>query len=262
MLLPSRWLWLLVLLGAAPVAAADAGATDVEPVDATEGCTEFWTAARGASPEQRVAAFDRLLRPRHPDLYSAEVLFPGEDRPLLEALRQRFQRIGTRFDADPARVEQVRKALPADLHAAVVRFRKTFPDFVPRRPAYVMCSLGAFDGGVREVRGQPTLLFGADTIASIRPSGFNLRPFLGHELFHVHHETLHPAAPETLGWNLWEEGLATYVSDALNPGASHDEISVPDDLIRRATPLIPALSAKLLEHLDGPASGETYSYFF
>ena len=39
---------------------------------------------------------------------------------------------------------------------------------------------------------------------------------------------------------LWEEGLATYVSAALNPGATHDEISVPDALIAEATPGSPS----------------------
>jgi hypothetical protein len=258
----SRWTGLALLLGSSLLAAPDAGTASAEPVDATEGCTEFWTAARGATPDQRVEAFDRLLRQRHPDLYTAKVLSLPDDRPLLEAMRTRFQRMGTRFDPDPARVEPVRKALPADLRSAVTQFRRTFPDFVLRRAVFVICSVGAFDGAVRTVHGESALLFGPDTIAAIRPPGFNLRPFLEHELFHVHHGALHPDAPEKLWWNLWEEGLATYVSDALNPGATHDEISVPDDLIRRATPLIPELSRKLLQHLDDPDGAETYGYFF
>jgi hypothetical protein len=256
------WSWLALLLGNTALAAADAGTALLEPVDATEGCTEFWSSTRGAMPEHRVEAFDRLLRQRHPDLYTAKVLTLPPDRPLLEAMRQRFQRMGTKYDPDPGRVEQVRKSLPVDLRAAVVEFRRTFPDFVLRRPVYVICSMGAFDGAVREVNGQSALLFGPDTIASFRPPGFNLRPFLEHELFHVHHEALHPGTPETIASSLWEEGLATYVSDALNPGATHEEISVSDDLIRRATPLIPELSRKLLQHLDDPADGETYGYFF
>jgi hypothetical protein len=257
-----RWTGLALLVGLSVGAAPDAGPTTREPVDATEGCTEFWTAARSASPEGRVELFDRLLRQRHPDLYTAQVLTLPTDRPLLEALGDRFRRIGTRFDPSPARVEQVRAALPADLRAAVAEFRRTFPDFALRRPVYVMCSMGAFDGAVREVNGKATLLFGPDTIAGFRPPGFNLRPFLEHELFHVHHGLLHPDAPETLGWNLWEEGLATYVSDVLNPGATHDEISVSDDLIYRATPMIPELSRKLLAHLDDPAEGDLYGSFF
>ena len=52
------------------------------------------------------------------------------------------------------------------------------------------------------------------------------------------------------------------MSAALNPGATHDEISVPDALIAEATPRIPELSRKLLAHLDEPSAGTTYRQFF
>src|SRR5262249_30220808 len=87
-------------------------------------------------------------------------------------------------------------------------------------------------------------------------------PFLEHELFHVHHEALLPDAPETVAQSLWEEGLATYVSAALNPGATHDEISVPDALIAAATPRLPELASRLLAHLDDSDSSPVYKQFF
>ena len=99
-------------------------------------------------------------------------------------------------------------------------------------------------------------------IAAIRPRGFNLHPFLEHELFHVHQANLHPNAPENVAESLWEEGLATYVSDALNPGATNDELSVPDALIAETTPRIPDLSRRLLAHLDDPEGGPVYKQFF
>ncbi len=159
-------------------------------------------------------------------------------------------------------MDEVRRTLEADLQDAAVQFRKTFPGFGSKRPVWVVCSLGAFDGGTRKVEGAETLLFGPDVIAAIRPRGFNLRPFLEHELFHVHHEALHPDAPETVGGALWEEGLATYVSAALNPGATNDEVSVPDALIAEATPRIPELAGRLLGHLDDAASAPVYRQFF
>jgi hypothetical protein len=167
-----------------------------------------------------------------------------------------------RMRPDPARVEEVRRTLEADLADAAVQFRKTFPDFVAKRPVALVCSLGAFDGGTRKVEGASMLLFGPDVIAAIRPRGFNLRPFLEHELFHVHQENLHPDAPENVAESLWEEGLATYVSDALNPGATNDELSVPSALIAETTPRLPELSRRLLAHLDDPADGPVYKQFF
>jgi len=186
----------------------------------------------------------------------------GLDEPLSKSVPERLAKAPARFRPDPVRVDEVRRTLDADLQDAAAQFRKTFPGFVSRRPVSVVCSLGAFDGGTRKVEGASMLLFGPDVIATIRPRGFNLRPFLEHELFHVHHEALHPDAPETVGASLWEEGLATYVSAALNPGATHDEISVPDALIAEARPRLPELAGRLLAHLDDPDSGPVYRQFF
>ncbi len=250
---------LVSLAGAAARASPDAGAGRLQLVDAAEGCAEFWRRVPGATAEQQVRAFEQLLRAPHPTLYTSQVL--GLSEPFSSSVPERLNK-AARFGPDPARVDEVRRTLNGDLQDAAVQFRRTFPDFVSRRPVYVVCSLGAFDGGTRPVDGADALLFGPDVIAAIRPPGFNLRPFLEHELFHVHHGNLHPGAPETVGAALWEEGLATYVSAALNPGATNDALSVPDALIAEATPRIPELSRRLLAHLDDPDGGPTYGQFF
>jgi hypothetical protein len=251
---------LVSLTAAIAAAASDAGSDRLRVIDAAEGCAEFWRRAPGAPADQQARAFEDLLRAPHPALYTPAVL--GLDEPLAKSVPERLAKIGTRFQPEPARVEEVRRALDADLQNAAVQFRKTFPGFVSKRQVSVVCSLGAFDGGTRSVEGKSMLLFGPDVIAAIRPRGSNLRPFLEHELFHVHHEALHPDAPENVGEALWEEGLATYVSAALNPGATHDEVSVPDALVAEATPRIPELAARLLGHLDDPTTGPVYKQFF
>jgi hypothetical protein len=247
---------------AARIAAAgtDAGSEHLRLVDAAEGCAEFWRRAAVSTPEQQARAFEELLRAPHPTLYTPDVL--GLDEPLAKTVPGRLAKLPAKFRPDPARVEEVRRTLDADLQDAAIQFRKTFPGFVARRPVSVVCSLGAFDGGTRKVEGASMLLFGPDVIAAIRPRGFNLRPFLEHELFHVHHEALHPDAPDTVGGSLWEEGLATYVSAALNPGATNDEISVADALIAESTPRLAELASRLLAHLDDPSSGPVYRQFF
>jgi hypothetical protein len=250
---------LLCLAGGLASAAPDAGSGKLRVIDAAERCAEFWRRVPGAGPELQARAFEELLRAPHPTLYTPAVL--GLAEPLSSSVPERLRK-ASRMRPDPARVEEVRRTLEADLADAAVQFRKTFPDFVSRRPVALVCSLGSFDGGTREVEGAEMLLFGPDVIAAIRPRGFNLRPFLEHELFHVHHANLHPDAPESVGESLWEEGLATYVSEALNPGASHDELSVPGSLIAETTPRIPELSRRLLAHLDDPAGGPVYKQFF
>jgi hypothetical protein len=253
---------LICFAGTTVVAHPDAGSDRLRVVDAAESCAEFWRRVPAATPEQQSRAFEDLLRAPHPTIYTAAVL--GLDEPLARSVPERLAKMAKagRFRPDPARVEEVRRALDADLQESAVDFRKTFPGFGVKRPISLVCSLGAFDGGTREVEGASMLVFGPDVIAAIRPRGFNLRPFLEHELFHVHHETLLPDAPETVVQSLWEEGLATFVSAALNPGATHDEISVPDALIAAATPRIPDLASRLLGHLDDAGSGPVYKQFF
>ena len=247
------------LTGSLTAAAPDAGSGRLHVVDAAENCAEFWRGVPGASPETQTRAFEELLRAPHPTLYTAAVL--GLEQPFSSSVPDRLTRFA-RMRPDPARVEEVRRTLEADLADAAVQFRKTFPDFVAKSSVALVCSLGGFDGGIREVEGAQMLLFGPDVIAAIRPRGFNLRPFLEHELFHVHQANLHPNAPENVAESLWEEGLATYDSDALNPGATNDELSVPDALIAETTPRIPDLSRRLLAHLDDPEGGPVYKQFF
>ncbi|HET9158321.1 MAG TPA: hypothetical protein VFN91_16720 [Myxococcaceae bacterium] len=261
MRLPHRTLAVaLCLAGSMAAAGPDAGSEHLRLVDAAEGCAEFWRRAANATSEQQARAFEELLRAPHPTLYTPDVL--GLDEPLAKSVSERLAKLPARFRPDPVRVEEVRRTLDADIQDAAVQFRKTFPGFVASRPVSVVCSLGAFDGGTRKVEGASMLLFGPDVIAAIRPRGFNLRPFLEHELFHVHHEALHPDAPDTVGGSLWEEGLATYVSAALNPGATHDEISVPDALIAKSTPRLAELAGRLLAHLEDASSGPVYRQFF
>jgi hypothetical protein len=257
-----RALVLVCLAAGLSAVAADARTAPLRVEDAAGNCAEFWRRATGATPEQQSRAFEELLRAPHPTLYTSAVL--GLDEPLARSVPERLAKVAKmrKFLPDPARVEEVRRTLEADLQESAVQFRKTFPGFGMKRPISLVCSLGAFDGGTRKVEGASMLVFGPDVIAAIRPRGFNLRPFLEHELFHVHHETLLPDAPETVVQSLWEEGLATYVSEALNPGATHEEISVPDTLIAAATPRIPELASRLLGHLDDPDSGPVYRQFF
>ncbi|HUM13245.1 MAG TPA: hypothetical protein VLT82_20015 [Myxococcaceae bacterium] len=250
---------LLLLTGALASAGPDGGTQRVGLVDAAEGCAEFWRRAPGATPEEQARAFEELLRAPHPTLYTATVL--GLTEPLSASVPERLKK-AARFHPDPARVDEVRRTLEADLQDAAVQFRKTFPGFTSKHPVSVVCSLGAFDGGTRTVEGREMLLFGPDVIAALRPRGSRLRPFLEHELFHVHHGNLHPDAPETVGEALWEEGLATQVSAALNHGATNDEIMVPDTLVAEATPRTPELASRLLGHLDDPAPGPVYRQFF
>jgi hypothetical protein len=96
--------------------------------------------------------------------------------------------------------------------------------------------MGELDGGTRALEGKSTLLFGADVIAEVH-SGQSLNAFFYHELFHLYHETKVTSCMAV--WcALWEEGLATYVSSRLDPGASDDEL-----VLNLPKPIRPAVEA-------------------
>lgn len=51
-------------------------------------------------------------------------------------------------------------------------------------------------------------------------------------------------------WALWQEGLASYISERLHPAASLAAVPLDSTLARRVQPRLPALAADLLARLD------------
>lgn len=108
-------------------------------------------------------------------------------------------------------------------------FESAFPKFDPSTvQIYLMPSMNTFDGMTTDLKDIHALLIGVDTLASEKP---NLGVFVDHELFHIYHHVINPSFFATSSENdlyryglyrqLWAEGLATYVSQQLNPSASN-----------------------------------------
>ena len=155
-------------------------------------------------------------------------------------------------------------SIETDLPLYLSGFQKVFPDFACKNSIYFLISLGAFDGSVRTVSGQPALLFGVDVTARIHPPD-ELGALFDHELFHMYHRQITGVAggrSDPLYRALWEEGLATYVSGALNPRVSESAIlGRPEDLAERAEPLLPQIARELLQNMDS-TSPDLYQAFF
>ena len=111
--------------------------------------------------------------------------------------------------------------LSAELPRQITRFRETFPRFQCDTAVYFLYAAGAFDGATREVTGKDALMFGLDTIARLKEP---LSPLFAHELFHVYHAERIPKPPEAFYWQMWEEGLASYVSRRLNPDVPESQV--------------------------------------
>ena len=77
----------------------------------------------------------------------------------------------------------------------------------------------------------------------------SLRVFFAHELFHRYHYQAAGfsddlADRQPIWRTLWAEGLTSYASKVLTPGASEREaLMLPSDLADRARPIVPQLAA-------------------
>jgi uncharacterized protein YjaZ len=95
----------------------------------------------------------------------------------------------------------------------------------------------------------------------------NLSALFHHELFHVFHQELcampepKPEGPNGLWPPLWSEGLAVYVSRALNPKATLRELTLSDELVSGVDAKRPALARELLRLLDDAREEDYRDYF-
>lgn len=136
------------------------------------------------------------------------------------------------------------------------KFRRAFPRFRGDVTVAYLPSFYRFDGQLANLDGERVLLFGLDGIARYHGADADLRVLFSHELFHIHHSRVTPSlfvdeenAP--LYVNVWIEGLATYVSERLNPQASTLQILLDDrSLLERGMPMIGRIAAMVMTHLD------------
>ena len=136
------------------------------------------------------------------------------------------------------------------------------------------------DGGTRVLDGQFYLLFGVDMIARYH-RGQDLAPLFAHELFHVYYaqrhaedgrstklvESIKEEAEERsdpLYRSLWDEGLATYVSEVLSPGATPASLMLdtPAGLAAACDRNRAFLIDDLRHELDSRDAQTYASYFF
>jgi hypothetical protein len=253
-----------------PAAAAtpERPAQAVKVIDATPAFWTFWKAAAGKSDARRAQLFlERVVAP-HPELFSAAVL--GDSSALAGTEAKDPQRTAATYLQDVAPFVPAMRRLSTVLHSDLDRYARdftaTFPDFAPTTPVYFTLSLFNFDGGTRTVDGKPALLFGIDGIARLHAPDANLQVFFDHELFHQYRDQIDPGPdgddPDPLWQSLWEEGLATYVSQRMNPGSTAADALLSSTLAAAAQPLLPALAAELLQNFDSTDPQEYAAFFY
>lgn len=219
-------------------------------VDATVTLVPVARSSTDKSAAEQLTAYQHGVVERWPGLYTEAVLglAPGPlmDKQILRSLE------AVRRDGDHP---ELRQLLRTRLGATSAAFR-VFGDFKCNFTIYFADTLGALDGAGRIVDGQRALVLGIGALAR-EQSQISLPVFLTHEFFHRYHFEAAGFSDDLedrqeIWRNLWAEGLATYVSEVLTPGAtSADALMIPRDLEQRAEPLTARMASELLGGLDG-----------
>lgn len=167
---------------------------------------------------ERVAAFRKNVASKYPDFYSAS-RFKASEQDYDQHIAKFIEQFGPIREA----YLEVDRTFGAELPRHMASFGKTFPDFRPTAPTWLVHSFGEMDGGTRDFNGRTDLIFGADMMVKLHHKE-DLAPLFHHELFHVYHTRRFACDSDAMWVSLWKEGLATYVSHAMHPNASQSEI--------------------------------------
>jgi hypothetical protein len=203
-------------------------------VDLTGAYVAFFDRTRTLPTDERVAAFKTDMATRLPGFYDVSRL------PWMTAAEYDADIVRS-FDQFPQSRESFSRtaaAFRSMLKPAIASFVESFKDFRELGNVVMLHSVGEMDGGTREFSGQSYLVFGADVMSRIFAPGTE-RAFFHHELFHVYH-TQFFADCELLWCALWKEGLAVYVSERINPGATDTDL-----LLTSPGPIRPGVDAQL-----------------
>jgi hypothetical protein len=188
-------------------------------INLADDFTAFYDATVGLPTAERVAAFKRDIASLFSEFYGVE-RYEGEvtQEEYDERITEAIESFGEIREEYIAKVER----FGGDLDVNVASFLEAFPDFETDAEIHLLHSLGEMDGGTRMFGDKPHLIFGADGMVRYH-SWENETPFFHHELFHLHHSRFFEECEEN--WcALWVEGLATLVSERMNPGAAPEEL--------------------------------------
>jgi hypothetical protein len=209
--------------------------------------------------ESRAKLFAQLIIQPHPEIYQRTDIFKT-DLPSLELYLDGLTAYLAAINVLHARFEEQRESIETN-------FLNLFPDFDSKKMKIcLMLSLFRFDGKIPHDNPR-MLLLGMDGLAKFHGQSVSLPVIVSHELFHLYHFQVNPLPRDTdyvgLYRLVWQEGLATYVSQVLNPGTSLSDILLDPRLANEGPRFIPAIASSLqrdLNSTDDATAGLYLSY--
>ena len=221
----------------------------------------FWTvydASSGAAAEVRAQSLLSQFFSKYAEVYhraGAKVSLAGVTRWLAQ------------FDAMAAQVRQVHQQFANAYALGLQRFSAALSDFdAIASPVTVLPSLFRFDAHLQPDGAQLPLFFGPDGIVRFHGAQADLNVLFTHELFHCYQAQKNPSMsldPVTPVFaNLWIEGVATYASERLNPGASTLHVLLDDaELAGIDASTLRSAVQNLLAHWDASDDATLGAFF-
>jgi Predicted Zn-dependent protease (DUF2268) len=211
------------------------------------------------APEERASRaklFTQLIIRPHPEIYGRPQIFKTD----LGTLEQYLDALNAYLPA----IEQIHQRFVEKGPSIEAKFLETFPDFdVSRARIYLMLSLFRFDGKIPHDNPR-MLLLGLDGLAKFHGANAHLPVILSHELFHLYHFQVNPLPHDAdqieLYRLIWQEGLATYVSQLLNPGAPLADVLLDPRLSEEGPHFVPMIARNLLAELESRDDSTTARY--
>jgi Predicted Zn-dependent protease (DUF2268) len=206
--------------------------------------------------ENRAKLFAQLMIDPHPEIYGRPQVF-NTDLPTLEHY---LDGLGSYLPA----IEQIHRRFKEQQTSIQTKFLAAFPDFDSSRArVYLMLSLFRFDGKIPHDNPR-MLLLGLDGLAKFHGADARLAVILSHELFHLYHFQVNPLPRDAdqveLYRLIWQEGLATYVSQVLNPEASLADVLLDPRLAQEGPRFVPLSAHHLLSELESTDDATTALY--
>jgi hypothetical protein len=205
--------------------------------------------------ENRAKLFLQLLIHPHPEIYDRQIFKTD-----LATLEQYLDGLNPYLPG----IEHIHRRFEKQRASIQAKFLEAFPDFDSSRArVYLMLSLFRFDGKIPHDNPH-MLLLGLDGLAKFHGPDVRLPVILSHELFHVYHFQVNPLPRDVdeveLYRLIWQEGLATYVSQVLNPDASLADVLLDPRLAEEGPRFVPMVAQSLLTQLESTDDPTTALY--
>lgn len=242
------------LIASAAVAAAQFAVHDFTPE-----FWRFWEAAQNQPVERQTSSWQQLYVAPHQAVFD-ELADPCKDQYDDAWFRKHYL---TDLPRVVPAIRTMVAGLPQQLAKANSRFLETFPDMRWSGDVYIMAAGYCFNGRAQKIQGRDALLFGVDTMAALGQK--NLVPVMHHELFHRYHGEYFQfdvASAYVLWTALWAEGLASYVSEQLNPSASETDLGAfPLGMVQQVNDRRVELAADFLRRFESTQEQDATLYF-